>query len=109
MISLPNSEFQAVAKLVDEMQKLNVEQQLALNKALVALIKGKRKAQAAAVGSQFNIGQIVVFNAKTRGIKRIKIEKFNRAGTAVVGWECDTSGVKFAGGQRWTVATTLCK
>lgn len=97
-----------VAQLVQSAAQLTVEQQLALNKALCQMIKSGRRVQAAVAGSEFRIGDVVRFNAKTRGIRTIKIEKFNRAGTAVVGWEVDAQGVRLPYGTRWTVANTLC-
>lgn len=97
-----------VAQLVQSAAQLTIEQQLALNKALCQMIKSGRRVQAAVAGSEFRIGDVVRFNAKTRGIRTIKIEKFNRAGTAVVGWEVDAQGVRIPFGTRWTVANTLC-
>ena len=97
-----------VSALITEMAKLPENQQLILNKALVDLIRRNRKIKAAVEGTKFLIGDVVRFDAKRKGIKFIKIEKFNRAGTAVVGYECDKDGFRFQTATRWTVATTLC-
>jgi hypothetical protein len=93
--------FQAAVSLTEA-------EQLQLNKLLVENIKRGRRTNAAIAGARFSIGQVVRFDAKRKGMKYIKIEKFNRAGTAVVGYECDREGFRFAVATRWTVATTLC-
>ena len=95
-----------LSQIINAASELSREQQLALNKALVEMIRSERRVTLALAGAQFKIGQIVRFNAKTRGIKTMQIEKFNRAGTAVVGFELREDGSKSI--TRWTVATTLC-
>ena len=97
-----------VAQLAANMQTLSVDEMLALNKALVDMIKTKRRVQQAVVGSAFSIGDIVRFDAKRKGVKYIKIENFNRARTAVVGYEVDPATGAKNGLTRWTVANTLC-
>ena len=97
-----------VAQLVQSAAQLTIEQQLALNKALCQMIKSNRRVQAAVIGAQFKIGDVVRFDAKRKGIKHIVVEKFNRAGTAVVGYECYPNGQLMTMGTRWTVANTLC-
>lgn len=96
-----------LSTLISAAAQLSTEQQRELNRALCALIKQGNKINAIVQGSKFMPGQVVRFNAKTRGIKMIKIEKFNRAGTAVVGRECDAKGVQTST-MRWTVGATLC-
>lgn len=73
-----------ISSILTAAASLSVEQQLALNKGLCEMIKRNRRVQAAVVGTQFVPGDVVRFNAKTRGIKHIVINGFNRAGTAVV-------------------------
>ena len=96
-----------ISSVLESLSTLSVEQQLAVNKALCEMIKNARRAKMAVAGAKFFPGQIVRFNAKSRGMKFLKIEKFNRAGTAVVGFECDANGENKLPA-RWTVATTLC-
>jgi hypothetical protein len=96
-----------LSSLIASASELSIEQQLELNRAVVALIKGRRKVQAVVQGSKFYPTQLVRFNAKSKGMKVIKIEKFNRAGTAVVGYEHDASGRQVSA-VRWTVSTNLC-
>jgi hypothetical protein len=96
-----------ISSVLESLNTLSIADQLAVNKALCAMIRNGQRVKKAVVGLQFFPGQVVTFNAKTRGIKNIKIEKFNRAGTAVVGYECDKQGVQTST-MRWTVATTLC-
>lgn len=81
---------------------------ISLNKGLIILIKAQRSAKAFVAGSNFVPGQIVTFRTKTRGTKRIKIEKFNRAGTCVVGKECLADGTLLVASTQWTVGATLC-
>ena len=98
-----------VAQIAAQMQNLSVDEMLALNKALIDMIKSKRRVQQAVVGSAFSIGDIVRFDAKRKGIKFIKIENFNRARTAVVGREIDPATNEISPlAVRWTVANTLC-
>lgn len=97
-----------ISSILTAAATLSVEQQLALNKGLCEMIKRNRRLQAASVGTQFVPGDVVKFNAKTRGIKYLVIEKFNRAGTSVVGHECSAQGVVHAGAVRWTVSNNLC-
>jgi hypothetical protein len=101
-------ETMTLSQILDAASKLSTEQQLELNRALCVLIKNKRKVAAAVAGTKFYPTQVVSFNAKTRGIKFMKIEKFNRAGTAVVGRECHSNGTPMEHGVRWTVSTNLC-
>lgn len=101
-------ETMTLSQILEASSKLSVEQQLELNRALCVLIRNKRKVTAAVAGTKFYPTQVVSFNAKTRGIKFIKIEKFNRAGTAVVGYECSADGTRTPGAMRWTVSTNLC-
>ena len=96
-----------LSSLIASAAELSIEQQLELNKALCQLIKNKRRVEAVVVGSKFLPGQLVRFDAKTRGIKIIKIEKFNRAGTAVVGREHNAKGEQTST-MRWTVSVNLC-
>lgn len=103
-----NASTMTLSQILNAASDLSVEQQLALNKALCEMIKSQRRQKLALVGAAFRIGQIVRFNAKTKGMKSIKIEKFNRAGTAVVGFEVNTKGEREPFGTRWTVANSLC-
>ena len=97
-----------ISSILSAAASLSVEQQLALNKGLCELIKRNRRAQAAVAGAQFVPGDVVRFNTKTRGIKHIVINGFNRAGTAVVGYECYPNGQLMSGGLRWTVSNNIC-
>lgn len=98
-----------VAQIAAQMQNLSVDEMLALNKALCDMIKSKRRVQQAVVGSAFSIGDIVRFDGKRKGIKFIKIEGFNRARTAVVGYEVDPfTKQTTALATKWTVSNTLC-
>ena len=98
-----------IRDLLEAASKLSVEDMRTLNRGLVEMLKTRLRQKAAQAGAQFHPGQIVRFNAKRRGLKYLKIEGFNRAGTAVKGPECDEKGnVSSQFATRWTVATTLC-
>lgn len=97
-----------LSQILEAASHLSPEQQLALNKGLCEMIRRDRRVKASVIGSQFFPGMIVRFNAKSKGIKTIKIEKFNRAGTCVVGYECNAQGEKSPFAVKWTVANTLC-
>jgi len=97
-----------ISELISAANKLTVEDQLVLNKALCVMIRTKRKTDAIISSTKFFPTQIVKFNAKTRGIRMLKIEKFNRAHTAVVGYEVDETGKQVPYSAKWTVSITLC-
>jgi len=63
------------------------------------------------VAPSISFGDIVSFtkkgNGRHAGTHYIRVEKFNRAGDAVVGYECDAAGVPTSPKMRWTVAATL--
>jgi hypothetical protein len=97
-----------IRDLLEAAGKLSLEDMRTLHRGLVELVKTRQRQKAAQLGAQFTPGQIVRFNAKRRGIKYLKIESFNRAGTAVKGPECDVNGNVPSFSTRWTVGTTLC-
>jgi hypothetical protein len=105
---LINMNLAAIQKILNAAADLTVEEQLVVNKGLCEMIRQSRKIKLAVAGTAFVPGDVVRFNAKSKGMKHIKIEKFNRAGTAVVGHECDAKGTKLPMATRWTVANTLC-
>ena len=103
------SKLTTISQILEAASKLTVDSQLELNRSLCDLIKRGRRNQQAQASILFTPGMVVRFDAKSRGIKHIKIEKFNRAGTAVVGYECNPDGTsKAAQGPRWTVSSTCC-
>ena len=96
-----------LSQLITAASDLSTEQQLALNKALCELIRSNRKVNAAIASGNFQIGDVVRFDAKRKGLKIIKISGWNRARTCAVGHECSHDGTPTPMGVRWTVATTL--
>jgi len=97
-----------LSEILEVAGQLSTDDKLILNRSLVEMIRTSQRVHKVIAGSKFTIGQIVRFDAKRKGIKFIKIEKFNRAGTALVGYECDRTGNKSTLPTRWTVSTTLC-
>lgn len=98
-----------LSQIIFAANDLTVEQQLALNKALCEMIKTKRRQTQAVIGAGFKIGQVVRFVTKSGQAKHIKIQKFNRACTSVVGFEVDEKGNSQPLSTRWTVANSFCK
>ena len=98
-----------ISQILQAANQLSMDEKLQLNRSLVEMIRTNQRVQKVVAGSKFCVGQLVRFDAKRKGTKFIKIEKFNRAGTAVVGYECDRAGNKAALSTRWTVSTTLCQ
>lgn len=97
-----------ISQILAAASVMSVTEQLIINKGLCEIIRRGRTVAKITSGAAFVPGMIVCFDAKRKGIKTIKIEKFNRAGTAVVGFECNAQGEKLPGSNRWTVANTLC-
>jgi hypothetical protein len=94
--------------VMDLLSKLAVDEQIQVYSSLYNMIKHGQRVNAAKAGASFLIGQIVKFDdKKTRSTKFIRIEKFNRAGTCVVGYECDKDGSNKTN-MRWTVANSFC-
>lgn len=99
-----------VAQILEAASKLSNEEQLALNKGLVEMIRSGRRVEQAIAGAGLKVGALAQFTCTKRnnyGLKTIKIESFNRARTCAVGWEVDKCGDRIPGGARWTVANTL--
>lgn len=86
---------------------LTMDELYALNKVVVSKIKILDNLRKATAATKFAIGDVVVFNAKTRGMKRITITGFNRAGTAVVGEEVYDNNQLKSATPKWKVSTTL--
>lgn len=63
-----------------------------------------------APANDFKFGEVLTFmksgSGRHAGRHYIRLEKFNRAGTAGVGYECDKDGVPTSLQIRWTVALT---
>ena len=65
--------------------KLTFDEQHELNSLLVANIKRQRKIEGAQIANKYNIGDEVVFDAKSKGNIRIKIADFSRDGSKLKG------------------------
>lgn len=113
---MSNATISSSVEILLAISKLPHAEQLALHRDFTATLNRNLKAQhvakAAAAANTFVPGQIVSWYSNKRsnpGTKFMKIEKFNRAGTAAVGPLTDRDGNVIPGGARWTVATTLLK
>ena len=100
-------------ELLDEINTsvLTLDQLTALNKLIILKFKNVKRTNqvVSAQKSDIKIGDIVRFDAKTRGFKTIKVQTWNRAGTCVVGFEVDNDGVQIIGKAKWTVSAGICK
>lgn len=75
-----------------------------------AIMKNKRAVLGAQtmVSTNYKFGDIISWSSKKRGrppVQFLKFSNFNRAGTCVVGFECDEKGNVIGG--KWTVATSF--
>lgn len=95
--------------LMMHLDTLTVSELRDVNANVVNLVNRKMRNLSAEAGASLRIGQVVKFDGKSRGIKTIKIQKFNRAGTCVIGLECNEKGVVLNDHFKWTVANSLCK
>jgi hypothetical protein len=90
---------------------LSIDELRDLNKDVVELIRQKQRALQREHGNKIAIGDLVKFTStkrRTYGVHYVRVMGFNRAGTAVVGPECDKNGVELRPELRWTVANTMC-
>jgi hypothetical protein len=88
-----------------QVQTLSHEDQRALNKMLVANLNRTSKMHSMMNAAKFNIGDEVVFDAKTKGIVKIKVYGFSRDGSSLKGQQI--GGLR--PGCNWTVGASICK
>jgi hypothetical protein len=87
-----------------QVQALSFEDQRALNKMLVANLNCTTKLKSMQVAAKFNIGDEVLFDAKSKGIVKIKVTGFSRDGSSLKGTQL--GGLR--PGCNWTVGATIC-
>ena len=99
-----------LSQILAEVSKLSMDEKVALNRALVENIRAEHRVQRVVEGRKFLPGQIVEFykpgRGRNAGYNWIRVEGYNRAGTALVGYACTKSGEKLQNAVKWTVATT---
>lgn len=95
--------------IIAEAANLSYEDLIALNKAIIALARQAHRGTANAA-AKFAPGQIIRFvkNGRGRhaGLHYVRITGYNRAGTCVVGLECDALGNQLPFAPKWTVAAS---
>lgn len=96
-----------LAQIVSAMNEMSTQQLTDLNKTLIRIHKAKRQVNAVVAAATFQIGQIVKFNGKSKGMRTIKIKGFNRAGTCLVGFEVNPV-TKEVSESQWTVSPAIC-
>lgn len=99
--------------IMNMLNDLSADEKRSLNKSLIARIKLDQTRSSLAASASINIGDIVWFSKPGRGrnagIHFMKVDGFNRAFTAVVGYECDCNGVRKLPQMKWTAETSLVK
>jgi len=100
-----------VMTLLNQLSTLNMDEMRVVSKGLVQMINQQHQIKQVAVSAKFRPGQIVRFTKSGRGRNAgthyIRIEGFNRAGTAVQGYPCTPNGDKTSDSHiRWTVSCT---
>lgn len=102
----------SIATILAQAAQLSVEDQLLLNKGLCDMIRRGRKVQQATTAMKFVPGNVIKFfksgRGRNAGTHYVRVEGFNRAGTCIVGYECDANGNKLPLSPKWTVASTVC-
>jgi hypothetical protein len=93
-----------VNELFAQIKTLSVEDQRALNKMLVANLNRAQKFASMKSAAQFNIGDVVVFDARSKGLVKIKVTGFSRDGANLKGSQI--GGLR--AGCNWTVGASLC-
>lgn len=96
--------------LIAQAADLSYEDLIALNKSIVALARQKHRASSAAQTAKFVPGQIIRFyksgSGRHAGIHYARVTGYNRAGTCLVGFECDSTGKDYPTPIKWTVAAS---
>jgi hypothetical protein len=95
-------------EIITAIALLDFDDQQDIYKQVFVMIREQRNQQDLAQGLTLKIGQLVRFDAKTRGIQYLRIEKFGRDRTTVKGYPCDCHGNRLSYAQRWTVSNSSC-
>jgi hypothetical protein len=96
--------MQAIFAVLEQANKLSLEERRTLNTMLCDGMKRDHKLEAAKVSASFNIGDTVVFDAKRKGIIKIQITGFSRDLSTILGTQI--GGLR--PGCQWKVGATLC-
>jgi hypothetical protein len=94
--------------LMQVVKLMTLEEQRKLNKLLVANIRGAQKVKAVTAAMDYEVGQVVKFDGKTRGPIYIKITGFSRDMTKVKGVQIN-QGWKTSPGMPWTAPASFVK
>lgn len=105
----------AITAAMAAVDKLSLKEKAAIHAMLTLQLKGAGNTAVDFLpniptldAKKFKFGDIVSFvksgSGRHAGKHYLIVEKFNRAGNAAVGYECDANGVKNPLPVRWTVA-----
>lgn len=95
--------------LITQAADLSYEDLIALNKSIIALARQKHRASSVAATAKFVPGQIVSFykrGGRHSGTHFVRVTGYNRAGTSLVGFECDSKGKDYPTPIKWIVVAT---
>ena len=100
-----------VQNLLAQTTDFSYEDFIALNRAIVTLCKQRSRVNAVAASSKFVPGQVVRFTKSGRGkyagTHYIRVSGYNRAGTHLVGKECNAQGIELPFAVKWTVVASV--
>jgi Flp pilus assembly secretin CpaC len=99
---------QTVFDLMSQIRTLSLEDQRKLNKMLVQNIDAGIKRQCQEISCKLDVGDVVSFDGKTRGMITIKVTEFSRDLTKVKGIQLNP-GMKTPKGTKWTVHAAAVK
>ena len=99
-----------VQNLLAQTADFSYEDLIELNRAIVALCKHRQQVKAVAASTKFAPGQVIRFSKSGRGkyagTHYVRISGYNRAGTHLVGKECNSDGIELPSGPKWTIPAT---
>lgn len=93
-----------LVSILNQMKTLTIDEQRILNKELVAMINRTSKVDSMKAAQQFKIGDEVIFDAKSKGLIKIKVTSYSRDGANLKGPQI--GGLR--PGCNWTVAANIC-
>lgn len=99
-------------QITQSLESLKNEELLALNRIVVERIRMNQTITAAAASTNIAVGSLIKFHKTGRGrhagTHYVRVSGFNRARTAVIGYETDRHGKQLPLSSRWTVDADAC-
>lgn len=94
--------------LMQQVKTLTLEEQRVLNKLLCQNIRHGMKVNAIQKSINFALGDVIVFDGKTRGTIYLEVTGFSRDLTKIKGKQLN-KGWKTSPGVNWTVVASVAK